>query len=231
LFKRVERGSLVEEVASQIRELVLEGRLRPDQRLPPQQELCEQFGVSRTCVREALRLLEGYGLLESRSGGTFVRSHADASRALLQIWGQAHEYSLEEFLEVFMALEGTAAALAARHATLPAVEAIGQALGAMRRAADEEDWDGLLGAELAFHDAIYAASRNRLLGHFAKTLNGMPNDLRRTALSVPERKDRMVALHGPIHEAIERRDPQAARQAMEEAIRDFGREFRVFPEE
>ena len=229
MFRRIERGSLVEDVANQMRELVLAGHLQPGQRLPRLQELCDQFGVSRTCVREAVRLLEGWGLLESRNRGTFVQKHADASRALLRIWGEANEYSLEEFFEMFMILESAAAFLAAKHGTAGTIRAIGEALIEMRLAASRNDWDGLLHAELAFHSAIYEASGNRPLAKLAETTKGMPDDVRRAALSVPERKDRMVALHEPIYEAIASHDPASARQAMEDAIRDFGEEFRVCP--
>src|SRR5437879_8111842 len=62
------------EVASQIQRLIADGRLRPGDHLPPERELAERFGVSRTSVRDAIRVLELMGLLEPRQGeGTVVR--------------------------------------------------------------------------------------------------------------------------------------------------------------
>src|SRR5437667_137685 len=70
----VRKTRIYEEVASQIQRLISEGRLRPGDHLPPERELAERFGVSRTSVRDAIRVLELMGLLEPRQGeGTVVR--------------------------------------------------------------------------------------------------------------------------------------------------------------
>src|SRR2546430_14593610 len=69
----VRKTRIYEEVASQIQRLISEGRLRPGDHLPPERELAERFGVSRTSVRDAIRVLELMGLLEPRQGeGTVV---------------------------------------------------------------------------------------------------------------------------------------------------------------
>src|SRR5438309_11129721 len=65
----VRKTRIYEEVASQIQRLITDGRLRPGDHLPPERELAERFGVSRTSVREAIRVLELMGLLEPPPGG------------------------------------------------------------------------------------------------------------------------------------------------------------------
>src|SRR6201992_4299274 len=75
LFSRVSVGRISEIIVDQIRLLMREGQLKPGDRLPPERDLCEQFGVSRVTVREALRMLESSGLVEIRvgaRGGAFV---------------------------------------------------------------------------------------------------------------------------------------------------------------
>jgi len=80
----VRRTKVYEEVADRIRRLIAEGRLKAGDRLPPERELAERFGVSRTSVRDAIRALEMIGLLEPRQGdGTVV---LDLSPGLPEDW-------------------------------------------------------------------------------------------------------------------------------------------------
>src|SRR6201994_2755219 len=75
LFSKVSVGRISEIIVEQIRLLMRQGQLRPGDRLPPERDLCERFGVSRVTVREALRMLESSGLVEIRvgaRGGAFV---------------------------------------------------------------------------------------------------------------------------------------------------------------
>lgn len=75
LFNRVSVGRISEIIVEQIRLLIRQGQLKPGDRLPPERDLCERFGVSRVTVREALRMLESSGLVEIRvgaRGGAFV---------------------------------------------------------------------------------------------------------------------------------------------------------------
>jgi DNA-binding FadR family transcriptional regulator len=75
LFNRVSVGRISEVIVGQIRLLMRQGQLKPGDRLPPERDLCERFGVSRVTVREALRMLESSGLVEIRvgaRGGAFV---------------------------------------------------------------------------------------------------------------------------------------------------------------
>src|SRR3984893_9198255 len=68
LFSRVSVGRISEIIVEQIRLLMRQGQLKPGDRLPPERDLCERFGVSRVTVREALRMLEASGLGEIRAG-------------------------------------------------------------------------------------------------------------------------------------------------------------------
>ena len=103
--------------------------------------------------------------------------------------------ALEEFLQVRMALEGTTAALAAQRATLPQVAAIRRGLDAMRQAAADTDWDGLIQSEVIFHRALLEASNNTLLLSLLANLTAWLTEVGRAVRSIPDRRYDVVALH------------------------------------
>lgn len=84
IFQPAQRRRLHEEVAEQLRDAILDGHYRPGDKLPPERELAERFRVNRTSVREAIKLLESYGLVTVRQGhGVVVRPLVDASLDLI----------------------------------------------------------------------------------------------------------------------------------------------------
>ncbi len=84
LFRPAIRRRLHEEVAEQIRDAILDGHFRPGDKLPPERELAAHFGVNRTSVREAIKVLEGLGLVSARQGdGVIVQPVINASFELL----------------------------------------------------------------------------------------------------------------------------------------------------
>lgn len=84
VFRPAVRRRLPQEVAEQLRDAILDGRYRPGDKLPPERELAAQFGVNRTSVREAIKVLEGLGLVSVRQGdGVTVQPLVDASLDLL----------------------------------------------------------------------------------------------------------------------------------------------------
>ncbi len=141
--------------------------------------------------------------------------------------GDWREHSLEDFLQVRMALEGTAAALAASRANPTSILAMRAAMATMREAAMREDWDALVQADVVLHSTIYEASGNTLLAQVLGTLNDLQVDIRRAVMSIPERKERLLAIHEPLTDSIQRRDPEAARSIMEGLSRVFTEDFGV----
>src|SRR5713226_6497792 len=115
----VRKTRIYEEVAAQIQRLITEGRLRPGDHLPPERELAERFGVSRTSVRDAIRVLELMGLLEPRQGeGTVVRDLSpDALVTPVASLLARHRTLLAELMDVRKMIEPGLAARAALHAS------------------------------------------------------------------------------------------------------------------
>src|SRR5438309_4641619 len=114
-LKPISRLSLSDEIVEQIIDLISRGILRPGERMPSEKQLCLQFGVGRTSVREALRSLSAMGVLETRMGeGTFVAEDAGRSLERSFQWGLLmNRKTVEDLVETRLMLESHTAYLAA----------------------------------------------------------------------------------------------------------------------
>jgi DNA-binding FadR family transcriptional regulator len=208
-------GEVVERISAEIRS----GRLQPGARLPTEQELMAAMGVSRTVVREAVAALRAEGLVTTRQGsGAFVA--ADASRVPFRIDPEGLS-SIEDVLEVMelrLAIEVEAAALAAERVTAERLAPIGRALRAFEVAV--ERGEGAIPEDFAFHRTIAAASGNPRFGELLEFLGRhvIPRQSVRVALSSPgEQRTYLLRIqkeHARIYAAIRDRHSAEARKAM-----------------
>ena len=151
--------NLTEEVVARIAGEIRSGRLAPGARLPTEQELMAAMGVSRTVVREAVAALRAEGLVTTRQGsGAFVA--ADASRVPFRIDpdGLSSIGDVLDVMELRLAIEVEAAALAAERITPEQLAPIAQALRAIEAAIDRGE--GAINEDFAFHRAIADAPGN-----------------------------------------------------------------------
>ena len=206
---------LFEQLAEQIRN----GRLAAGARLPTEEELSRAARVSRTVVREAVAALRAEGLVVTRQGvGAFVST--EAQRAPYRIDPERLE-SLAEILNVMelrLGVEIESAGLAAERASRAQIRAIGLALEAIERAA--ENGKDAVDEDLGFHRAIAEATGNPEFPRFLQFI-GRHLIPRRTVSGLPERMGGRRAYlamiqteHRRIFEAIRSRSPSAAREAM-----------------
>lgn len=115
MIQKINRLSLVEQVAEQMEQLIEQGQWKVGEKLPPEMELMDKFGVSRNTLREAIRALVHAGLLETKQGsGTLVRSTSVLGAALKR---HVKKSTMMETLEVRFALEKQAAKMAAERRT------------------------------------------------------------------------------------------------------------------
>jgi GntR family transcriptional regulator, transcriptional repressor for pyruvate dehydrogenase complex len=166
MFAPVTRVTAYEQVAERIRSAILDRSLTSDVRLPPERELAQQFGVSRTTVREALRHLQAQGLL-SPKGRTSPMLPADPNAALdrfreaLGHVVQLRNVSLHDLLELRLVIE-TAALVRATQA--PVTKHLEEARGALKSmASTDATEEAFYEADVAFHAALVAASGNEAL--------------------------------------------------------------------
>lgn len=158
------RGNLVSMLAESLEREIVEGRYRPGDQLPTEAAMAATAGVSRTVVREAVASLRAAGLVETRQGaGAFVLPHVRRPAGLPGIEPNQLE-DIIAVLELRLAVEVEAAALAAARRTPEDIAHLDEALAAFE--ADHDHEDSGLDADLDFHQAVAAATKNPYFGQF-----------------------------------------------------------------
>lgn len=226
LFSEVRPIRSFEDIVAQIQQAISSGRLKHGDRLPNERDLGTMFRVSRATLREALRVLEGSGVVEVRrgaSGGTFVTEpNADqaarAIEALIRFRGATAE-DLSEFRGSF---EGETAYWAAKRATPEQAARLLELADGYARAAQAPGtpWSELVGLDVAFHEQVARASQNQIRVAILLAIYGALHD----ASLVIERRGDMAfraaeaADLGGIAQAISRRRVRLARQLMRKHV-------------
>ena len=198
---------------------ILGGTYKPGEMLPREEELGAMFGVSRTSLREAVKVLSAKGLVEARRRvGVRVRAREEWRLLDPAVLGwhpgiQEDEELMAGLIEARRIFEPAAAELAARRASSADLAAIETAFAAMS-AAVPEDFDGYCKADLAFHRAVIAASHNVVLRGLAGLMEAALNASLAITNTFMERQARALAVHGRVLETIRTRDTAGARSAM-----------------
>lgn len=232
-LKPIKPKRVSDQVFEQLKDVIFKGKLKPGDQLMTERELAQSMGVSRPTVREAINKLVVMGLVEHRQGqGTFVNSPADnAQKNPLAAVIDGHDVSLQELLEVRLGLECNAVAMAARRATEEDISELEKSLEKM--VAEIEKGEEELGsdADLSFHMAIAYATKNTVQIHIMRSFYdllffGIKQNLQHL-YTEPGNLDRVIEQHKAIVDAIRRRDPDDAYEAMRKHITfviDFFRE-------
>ncbi|WP_031525454.1 FadR/GntR family transcriptional regulator [Streptomyces sp. NRRL F-5123] len=207
--------SLTDKAIARIRELIHSGELLPGAKLPPEQQLASDLGLSRNLMREAVKALVVARVLEIRRGdGTYVTSLEPA--LLLEGLGAAVELlrgdKLLELMEVRRLFEPIATGLAADRITEENLAGIKYHLDAMTRAGD--DVELLNEHDAAFHRAVVASAGNSTLATLLEGISGRTVRARVWRGLVDDRAgDRTVAEHRAIYGALAARDRALAEAA------------------
>jgi GntR family transcriptional repressor for pyruvate dehydrogenase complex len=211
--------SLSEEVTERLAEQIISGELAAGAKLPSEQEMMTGMGVSRTVVREAVAALRARGLVITRHGvGAFVDRDTSRRPYVIDPEGLGSLNSVLEILELRMAVESEAAALASERATPVQIKAIRDTLRVLGLAIAEGE--RAVKEDFAFHLAIAAATQNNRFVEFLEFLGRLiiPRQSIRAMDGGPEgmRKylSRIETEHEAIFDAIAARAPKKARDAM-----------------
>lgn len=204
------RTGLVDQVITQIRELVSSGEWPVDEKIPAEAELVAALGVGRNTVREAVRALSHAGLLEVRQGdGTFVRATNEISGAVRKLCGP----ELRQVLEVRRALEVEGARLAARARTEDDLREMTARLAAREAAAQERDSAAVIANDAEFHRLLVAASHNPVLISLYDGIREAVTSSVATTFN-PALPPEQLLSHTALLDAVREQDP---RRAAEEA--------------
>ena len=220
-FTAVKRTRLFEGVAQQIQRLIVDGALKPGDLLPPERELVERFGVSRSSVRDAIRTLELVGLVVPKQGeGTVV---ADVSpeavvMPIASVLVRKREL-IEELLDIRKMIEP---ALAARAALRASPEDVARLEDVLRRQREKTlRGEPAVEEDTEFHYELALAARNGVVRRVIDVLMRLLRDTRARSLQTHGRPQRSLAGHQRILAAIKRRDAAAAERAVRRHVEEI----------
>ena len=232
MYKIVQTSRLYEQIVAQIEQSIVKGALKPGDQLPAERELAQQFGVSRTAVREAVKALREKGLVEAYPGrGTFIINGTPPSirQSLDRMIRADHQDGTAHLVEVREILEPEIAALAASHADEEAIASMREAIAVMDAA--KNDPEAFIEADLDFHLVLAEAASNPLILSLIDSIVAVLRDQRMLIFKVEGGPERGQYHHKRILEAIEHRDPQGARDAMRAHLRQVRADSKHTPKE
>jgi GntR family transcriptional repressor for pyruvate dehydrogenase complex len=212
---------LPDKVAGEMQRSILTGVLKPGDRLPTERELGEQFGVSRTVIREAVRSLVAKGLLEVRGGSGVRVATVDASHVretmgmYLRVNGEVGYGNLHEVRAV---LEIEVAGRAAQRADDDDVERLRTSTDEMEAAIGDVERVSVLDVE--FHRLLAQATHNGLFVVMLDSIGDILLDVRRATMGIPDRPARGLKFHRQILDRVAAHDRNGARKAMRAHLDD-----------
>jgi DNA-binding FadR family transcriptional regulator len=221
MFGKVSVGRISETIVEQVRQLMRQGQLRPGDRLPAERDLCEQFGVSRVTVREALRMLESSGLVEIRvgaRGGAFVTAPSsgrigDGLADMLSL----SVISAADVTELRMILEVGIVPLLCERATEEDLEDLERICALSRDALSRSDYSMNLSAE--FHVRVARSTHNPALALLVESFRGpILMSLEQAKATAPEMGELGTEEHEEFVAAVRKRDPEKATGIMREHL-------------
>lgn len=218
IFKPIKPKKVSSQIAEQIRSSILAGEFSPGDKLPPERELAEMFGVSRPSVREALNILAAAGLVESyQGGGTLVKSLVEtATGSPLSELIKAEQERALDVIEVRKCMEGWTAYYAAQRGLPEDLRKLEGIVAEMERNLDgfkpSQDLDA------HFHVVIAQATHNIVWLHLMQSIFDAMKEFQqsvwRAVYLTDEDHQTLFSHHREVFEAIRAKDPERARDAM-----------------
>ncbi len=218
MIEPIKRTRIPEEIANRIRLLILDGTFKSGQPLPSERTLAERFAVSRGSVRDAFRMLEMIGLVETRHGqGTFPQELSVENLVTPLASVLSHSRHLQdELLDVRRMFEPAVARVAAARVTEAEMEELEHILAAQRQKV--ETGQSAISEDTAFHCALARATHNQVVVRVMEILNDLLVESRTLTLQQKGRPQRSMEGHQAVVAALRRRDAEGAARAMNEHI-------------
>lgn len=214
-MRSINRLSITDQAVQQIKNEILSGRYKIGDRLPTEKDLCQQLGIGRSTVREALRMLKALGFIEVKQGkGAFIIKTNEDSDEKIRDWFSKNKIELIDFIQVRMSLEPLAVRLTIERASDEEIANIEQILEKFEDATKAGNALDLAMMDEAFHTAIAEASRNNLLIMLNRTIVEFFREYRVRSFAVKKNIKNALEPHRKIMQAIQARNADAAAQAM-----------------
>jgi len=230
-FLKVTPEKLSHSVVRQIEQLILRGILRPGERLPSERDMADKLGVSRPSLRDAIADLAERGLLTSRAGsGVFVAEVLGSafSPALIQLFS-SHEEAVFDYIAFRRDMEGLAAERAARLGSATDLRVIATIFTKMEAAHQKRDPTDEAELDAEFHMAIIEAGHNVIMLHMLRSMFDLLRQgvfyNRQVMFRNRMTRDHLLDQHRAMNDAVQTRDPAAARAAVEGHLNYVERAF------
>lgn len=223
----LQRKTLTSQVIDYVLNLISSGSVKPGQQVPTETELTQLLGVSRTCVREAMKSLQSMGLVEIRQrvGATVLEPSSsnllNSGNFLLAVQAQ----QMDDLLEFRRIMEVGLASLAAEKAELKDVENLRNALDHYRAAMGSQPVD--CNTDMSFHAALAGASKNPIAVMVWQMLSENLAQVLEQTSSVPHICEQTLSDHEEIYEAVRDRDALRAREAMRRHLDNAERNWQI----
>lgn len=223
MTERIRPQRVAEAIADHIEKLILQGVLRPGERLTPERELAEKLDVSRPSLREAIDMLAARGLLVTTRGGTQVAQFLSPLLKPLASLLEDNPQVTADYFEFRQGVEAQAARYAALRASDLDREAIRSCIERMKKAHEIEDPTQESQADVDFHLAIYEAGHNAVVLHIMRGLAELLRTnifySRQQLYERPSVRAKLLAQHVAISDAIQAGNPKAAEAAATDHVR------------
>jgi DNA-binding FadR family transcriptional regulator len=204
----INRRSLADEIAEQLRAQILSDRYQVGQQLPTEPELMKQFGVGRSSIREAIRILANSGLLRVQQGvGTFIEEHSGITEPLHQRLKRAEAKDLDEVRQL---LEMKIAEKAAANHTAKDIKNIKAMLDKRKAALQSGILEDCIQADIDFHMSIAEAAGNPILADLYQSFTTQLKSWFLQLFSDTAAFQETMDLHEELYESIKARDGKRA---------------------
>lgn len=215
----IQRVSITDKVIQNLKELITSGKLAVGDKMPTEQSICSMLNVSRSTVREALRVLQAMGFIEIKPGkGAFVaRTSENVDSDIIQ-WFAKNEIRYMDFIEVRMAIEPLTVKLAIQRATDKEILELEKIHSEFEKAIEEKDVLKLLMIDEAFHSHIAACTKNKLLIDISNKILRAFTEYRSRSFAYAEIYANALEPHRKILQAVKERNIVNATSAMIEHI-------------
>lgn len=222
-MEKVNRVNLSVLIAEKLKNDILKGKYKPGEKLPPHDELCEKWGVSRVTLREALKKLELFGLVEIYQGrGTFViQSTSIGNGDTFLQESEEDKISMLKLLEARKIIESEIARLAARRGEPEKIEELGETLESMERNLEDNDSLEYAVKDFSFHLQIGFLCKNEVLIRMLENIQSLIKDQQRKMFGIGHRTNSLLNSykdHQKIYQMIKEHDEEGAARSMSDHI-------------
>lgn len=215
----IQRISLTDSAIQYLKEYIVSGKVPAGGKMPTEKNLCTMLSVSRSTLREAVRVLQAMGFVQIRPGmGTYVLKTSEAADSDIVNWFAENEVRYMDFIEIRMAIEPLAVRLAIQRASDKDIRELEEIHCEFEKAIEDKDVSKLLTIDEAFHNHIAICTKNKLLVDVSTKVLHAFTEYRSRSFAYAEIYGNALEPHRRIVSAMKARNIEAAVEAMEEHI-------------